>query len=109
MLTVSRLQEQYGRCRWRWRAPLRDHLDLKLITADFPITQPLLGDSLSSRDRELVEAATAVLSQAADHGIAVTQAALGRQLRADGYAIGNDRLRWLMTAARAGLASKTDA
>lgn len=48
-----------------------------------------------SRDGPLIEAATDLVAQARCRGDGLSQAALARQLRAEGYRIANDRLRWL--------------
>jgi hypothetical protein len=103
LLAVSRLQQSYGRWRWRWRAPLHDRLTLKLTpvdTAAAPLPTPDYT-TLSPRDRQLIGQAGAILDQAAEQGVTVSRAALGRQLRAAGYTVGNGRLRWLMTEATA--------
>ena len=98
LLTVSTLKETYGHWRWRWRAPLRDRLALKLTpTESSPRSLPAPS---SSRDQQLVGEASTILKEAAEHGIAMSQAELGRRLRAHGQAVGNDRLGWLMSAAR---------
>jgi hypothetical protein len=47
---------------------------------------------LSERDRQLVQAASAILRDAEDRGTPLSQAALARQLRAQGLAIANERL-----------------
>jgi hypothetical protein len=101
LLAVSRLQQSYGRWRWRVRAPLQRRLALKLMPMD-TTARPLSAsdDSMpSARDKQLIDQASTILSEAAEHGVTMSQAALGRQLRASGYTVGNDRLRWLMTAA----------
>jgi len=50
-----------------------------------------------SRDGPLIEVATSIVAQARLRGDGLSQAALARQLRAEGYRIANDRLRWLAT------------
>jgi len=50
------------------------------------------------RDSSLIDAAVRVVAQAEMAGGHLSQAALARQLRAQGYSIANDRLRWLATA-----------
>jgi len=52
------------------------------------------------RDSSLIDAAVRVVAQARTAGGHLSQAALARQLRAQGYSIANDRLRWLATASR---------
>ena len=37
------------------------------------------------------------MTQAKQQGVRISQADLARQLRAEGYSIANDRLRWLAT------------
>ena len=48
-------------------------------------------------DRALIEMATDLVAQARLRGDGLSQAALARQLRAEGHRIANDRLRWLAT------------
>lgn len=55
---------------------------------------------VSERDRSLIETAAAILRDADRRGRRLSQAALARQIRAQGQPIANERLRWLMTAAR---------
>jgi hypothetical protein len=55
----------------------------------------------------LIEATAAILTNAERDGVEISQAALARQLRERGYRVGNDRLRWLITSARATLATNT--
>jgi Protein of unknown function (DUF2637) len=50
-----------------------------------------------ARDGPLIEMATSLVAQAKLRGDGLSQAALARQLRAEGYRIANDRLRWLAT------------
>ena len=50
-----------------------------------------------SRDGPLIEVAAGLVAQARLRGDGLSQAALARQLRAEGYRIANDRLRWLAT------------
>jgi hypothetical protein len=164
MLAISHLQETYGRWLWRWKAPLRKRLALRIAPAEIalrsddptaltpatatgpipaaatpaaasepatiepPDTQPaasapkvipplaILGflpkkhtveidppatlpTQLNERDRQLVQAASAILRAAQDNGGSLSQAALARQLRAQGHAIANERLGWLIQAA----------
>jgi hypothetical protein len=163
MLTISRLQETNGRWLWRWKAPLRERLALRMAPAEIalgtdapttltpataseptpaattpaaapktttesPNAQPTasapkaipplaildflpknhtvdidppaaLPTQLSQRDRQLLQAASAILRAAKDNGDSLSQAALARQLRAQGHAIANQRLRWLIQAA----------
>jgi hypothetical protein len=163
VLAISRLQETYGRWLWRWKAPLRERLALRMAPAESalgtdvlaaltpntapepgpaaappeaelvtatasPDAQPadgipnvvpplaILGflpkqhdveieppatlpTQLSDRDRQLVQAASALLCHAEDQGTPLRQAALARQLRAQGLSIANERLGWLIQAA----------
>jgi hypothetical protein len=50
-----------------------------------------------SRDGPLIEMAASLVAQAKLRGDDLSQAELARQLRAEGYRIANDRLRWLAT------------
>jgi len=52
---------------------------------------------LAGSDRALIELAAGLVAQARLRGDGLSQAALARQLRAEGYRIANDRLRWLAT------------
>jgi hypothetical protein len=159
MLTISRLKEAHGRWLWRWKAPLRERLALRMAPAEIALgsdtptvlmpasaTEPTLAavpeittietpdahptasvqkaippfgilaflpkkhtveiqppatlpTQLNQRDRHLVQAATAILRAAADKGNSLSQMALARELRAQGLAIANERLGWLIQAA----------
>jgi hypothetical protein len=66
------------------------------VEIDPPGRVPL---QLSERDRQLVEVASGILRVAEENGTPLSQAALARDLRSQGLAIANDRLRWLMRAA----------
>jgi Protein of unknown function (DUF2637) len=121
LLAVSRLQQQHGRWLWRWRAPLDQRLVLRLtparsavcpgrdraVTADFT-GQPEAGlpddlppEPLTERDRRLVTAATGLVRDAEQRGTTISQAELGRRLRARGLSIPNERLRWLVATVKA--------
>jgi hypothetical protein len=108
LTAVSRLQERYGRWRWRWQAPLGERLALRLMPIKTtPIANGQIAplptpeeDPLSPRDRELIEAASAIFGEAGARGEKVSQANLARRLRAAGHSIGNDRLRWLSSRAK---------
>jgi len=52
----------------------------------------------SGHDRQLVAAAARIVAEAAQDGGSLSQAALARKLRTQGYSIPNDRLRWLSSA-----------
>ena len=47
------------------------------------------------RDSSLIDRAAGIVAQARLQGGPLSQASLARQLRAEGYSIANDRLRWL--------------
>jgi hypothetical protein len=162
MLAISHLQETYGRWLWRWKAPLRERLALRMAPAEIALisnaptgltpataTEPIptaappavpattiespdaqpavsapkvipplaildflpnkhtveidppatLPTQLNERDRQLVQAASAILRAAEDNGGSLSQMALARQLRTRGHAIANERLGWLIQAA----------
>jgi hypothetical protein len=126
LLAVSRLQQQYGRWQWHWRAPLADRLALRLAIpvtvasasaagelepaaarADQhhgrpePAESPHGADLLSDRDLCLVDAAVAILREADERRIRLSQAALARRLREQGLTVPNQRLSWLAATARA--------
>lgn len=108
LLAVSRLQQDYGRWRWRWRAPLRERLALRLMPTS-ATTGPAPADTepqVSEPSIRLIEATASILADAERDGISLSQATLARQIRERGHRVGNDRLRWLVTAARAALANK---
>lgn len=109
LLAVSRLQQQYGRWLWRWRAPLGKRLALRLAPASaatgwYP--KPVLAgpapsdEPLNDHDQALVEAAAAILGDATSRGAQLSQAALARTLRQRGHRVPNARLRWLSATAR---------
>lgn len=54
---------------------------------------------LSEQDLKLVKAASAIVRDAESRGESIGQAALARELRAQGLPIANERLRWLIEAA----------
>jgi len=65
-----------------------------------PAGSPALSPHPGSRPADgiappLAEAAARIVAQARQQGLQLTQAALARQLRAQGYSIANHRLRWL--------------
>jgi uncharacterized protein DUF2637 len=123
LLAVSHLQQDYGRWQWRWHAPLRDRLGLRLtqldVTAEIvcstveephnsalaPDTSETLNPQPSKSTVLLIEATAAILANAERDGVDISQAALARQLRERGYRVGNDRLRWLIASARTTLAT----
>lgn len=125
---IARLQQDYGHYLWRWRAPLSDRLALRpapvketaqavaapaepspsacvrsLLPQHCLVAPPAsTAQPLSERDRRLVETARATIRQAQAQGPRLSQAALARQIRAQGQPVANERLRWLMTAAGTG-------
>ena len=123
LLAISRLQQQYGRWLWRWRAPLGQRLALRFtparsmawsgqepaIAADaaghpergLPCGLPPAPESMTKRDQRLVTAATKLMRTAEQQGKTISQAELGRRLRARGLSIPNERLRWLVAAVKA--------
>lgn len=106
--TVARLQEIHGQYLWRWKAPLSERLALRLASAgprDSAETADMAPPATSGsqppadeRDRLLVQKAAEILRDAERQGTRLSQTALARHLRAQGYAIANDRLGWLMAA-----------
>ena len=118
LLAISRLQQDYGRWQWRWRAPLADRLALRLAaaqagtdtsgTAQTPAISALpdanLGGSraaavpLSEHDQLLLAAATDIARNADAQGRTLSQASLASQLRARGLTVANQRLAWLAAA-----------
>lgn len=123
LLAVSRLQEQYGRWLWRWRAPLDQRLALRLAPArsaassgqepvvaanaaghpesGVPYGLPPAPKPMTVRDQRLVTAATDLMRAAERQEKTISQAELGRRLRARGLSIPNGRLRWLVAAVKA--------
>jgi hypothetical protein len=121
LLAISRLQQDYGRWLWRWRAPLQDRLALRLALntatgrvenppADKPehslprpclvAPTPSLAAPLSEDDERLVSEAAAIMRDAERQRTRLGQAALARELRKRGHQIANERLRWLTITAR---------
>jgi hypothetical protein len=102
LLAVSRRQH----CgRWQWglaRATLQDRLALRLMAADtVPTLQADKEPQLDDSAMRLIEATTPILAAAERDETTLSQVALARQLRECGYRVGNDRLRRLVTSARA--------
>ncbi|GII97543.1 hypothetical protein Ssi02_77740 [Sinosporangium siamense] len=92
---VARLQEIHGRWMWRWRAPLSERIALRLQAAEAAFS----GDApTQDRGEQLVHAAQAILAEAEQSGVRLSQMDLAAQLRAQGYRIANERLRWLASA-----------
>jgi hypothetical protein len=106
---IARLQETYGQYKWRWKASIAERLELRLPPAAAPApsagkhhsadvlensTAP--GPSPDERDRQLVRKAREILQDSERQGARLGQIALAKRLRAEGHAIANDRLGWLM-------------
>jgi hypothetical protein len=68
-----------------------------------PTLQPDKESRLDDSATRLIEATTSILAAAEQDGTTLSQVALARELRERGYRVGNDRLRWLVTTARAAL------
>jgi hypothetical protein len=126
LLSVSRLQQDYGRWLWRWRAPLADRLALRLAlntstgmaecttVTPLPVGEPehslptqclipqlpSQAAPISEDDERLVSEAAAIMLDAERRHARLGQAALARELRRRGHQIANERLRWLTRAAR---------
>jgi hypothetical protein len=125
LLAISRLQHQYGRWLWRWRAPLDQRLALRLAPARSaawsgrepdlsaadaaghlegglpPYSPPPAPKPMTKRDQRLVTAAADLMHDAEQLGTTISQTELGRRLRARGLSIPNERLRWLVAAVKA--------
>jgi Protein of unknown function (DUF2637) len=113
LLTVSRLQQEYGRWAWRWKAPLSTRLALRLHGAqtilnipaptaekDWWKSQPssprTLGQVPAWISDELLEAARRIITNAEHSGVRVSKAALGARLREEGFTIANGRVTELV-------------
>ncbi|HEY2077379.1 MAG TPA: DUF2637 domain-containing protein [Streptosporangiaceae bacterium] len=102
---VARLQEEYGRFLWRWKAPLRERLALRLSWIEAatyedivdPVDVPAALEPADDRDQLIIATANGILRDAREQGQRLGQLALAKRLREEGHAIANDRLRWLMT------------
>jgi len=121
LLAISRLQQDYGRWQWHWRAPLADRLALRLTPAQagtkthspaqtlaisaLPDAAPgqatVTAEHLTEHGQRLLTAATAIVKNADAKGLSVSQASLARQLRARGLTVANQRLAWLTAAVHA--------
>ncbi|GLX02649.1 DUF2637 domain-containing protein [Microtetraspora sp. NBRC 16547] len=93
---VSTLQNTYGRWLWRWKAPLSERIAirLQLAGAAMPGAAPL---PQQDADDQLIQAAQAIVGEAEQRGVRLSQMDLAAQLRAQGHRIANERLRWLTT------------
>ncbi|WP_084464556.1 DUF2637 domain-containing protein [Microtetraspora fusca] len=93
---VSALQNMYGRWLWRWKAPLSERIAirLQLAGAAMPGAVPL---PQQDADDQLIQAAQAIVGEAEQRGVRLSQMDLAAQLRAQGHRIANERLRWLAT------------
>jgi hypothetical protein len=107
---IARLQETYGQYKWRWKASIAERLELRLPpdavpapsagkhhSADVLEDSTAPGPSPDERDRQLVRKAREILQDSERQGARLGQIALAKRLRAEGHAIANDRLAWLMT------------
>ncbi|MBO2447125.1 DUF2637 domain-containing protein [Actinomadura barringtoniae] len=126
LLAVSRLQEEYGRWTWRWRAPLAERLALRHLPAEIsglrvedevedvpdepgPVDQqyrPEDENDASARPGwitgDLLAAAQEILTRAEREGVRVSKQQFGRRLRDAGFTIANGRLATLRAAANVG-------
>lgn len=102
---VAALQETYGQYLWRWKAPLSERLALRIASAGprdsaaaggMPPVEP--QSSADERDRLLIQKAAEIMQDAERQGTRLSQTALAKRLRAQGHAIANDRLGWLVAA-----------
>ncbi|MGI8333631.1 DUF2637 domain-containing protein [Actinomadura scrupuli] len=116
LLAVSRLQQTYGYWLWRWKAPLSERLALRLEPAGAALGHPdsrIRGGHDSVRERDeagpaeeawaddaLLTAVRSILADADRRGEAVSNAALGRRVREQGFAIANGRIAELAAFAR---------
>jgi hypothetical protein len=93
---VSALQNSYGRWLWRFKAPLAERITmrLQLAGAAIPGGTPQPQDDT---DDQLIQAAQAIVSEAEQRGVRLSQMDLAARLRAQGHRIANERLRWLAT------------
>ncbi|MEV4251687.1 DUF2637 domain-containing protein [Spirillospora sp. NPDC049652] len=110
LIEVGRLQQRYGRIAWRWRAPLPERLNLRLLAFDHepskstppvqasPELEQAAPDWLST---ELLLAARCVLREALAEGRVLSRAELGQQMRGLGFSISNERLTELRQRASA--------
>ncbi|WP_051468745.1 DUF2637 domain-containing protein [Actinomadura oligospora] len=111
LIEVGRLQQRYGRLAWRWRAPLPERLNLRLLAVNHeppeaavpaqasPELEPPTPDWLNP---ELLLAARHVLRDGLAEGRVLSRTELGQQLRKLGFSISNERLAELRQLASAG-------
>ncbi|WP_157431467.1 DUF2637 domain-containing protein [Actinomadura hibisca] len=107
LLAVARLQQQYGRLAWRWRAPLVERLALQRLPAEAAtIALPAgSGDEHPDHclpewlDKDLLDAAQHVLAEARRQGVRLNRTDFGGRLRERGFSIANERLAELRTIA----------
>ena len=105
LITISQLQQDYGRWLWRWRAPLEKRLALRLpeagtVSASNDDKLAPDGPAVSLPPSPLIQAAASLLAEAEHDGTRLSQAVIARRLRELGHHIGNDRLRDLIEIAR---------
>ncbi|WP_433496810.1 DUF2637 domain-containing protein [Sphaerimonospora sp. CA-214678] len=95
---ISDLHQTHGRWLWRWKAPLSERIAvrLQLAGAAFPAAVPAQAEQPDG-DEQLIRAAQAIVSEAEQRGVRLSQMDLAAQLRAQGHRIANERLRWLAT------------
>ncbi|MEW9533616.1 DUF2637 domain-containing protein [Microbispora sp. NPDC049125] len=93
--TISELHQAHGRWLWRWKAPLSERVAVRLQLAGAAFPAPALTQQ--DADDQLLQAAQAIVSQAEQRGVRLSQMDLAAQLRAQGHRIANERLRWLST------------
>lgn len=104
LVAIAQLQQVHGHYLWRWRAPLKDRLALRLAPVPASIevgtrAEPIRTENgPSDKDRRLIEAARAIVRDSNSKGTTLSQAALGRALREQGLSVANERLRWLLDA-----------
>lgn len=111
LLAIARLQAQYGRLCWRWRAPLTERLSLRFEWTGLAFDwddEPQRAEIPDDPDRVLVTAAAGILQDANLRGESVSQITLAKKLRELGHRVANDRLSWLVTAAQAQLIPTND-
>ncbi|MES9541852.1 DUF2637 domain-containing protein [Actinomadura sp. NPDC000600] len=98
---VSRLQQDYGRWSWRWRAPLAERLDLSRPPASTnPRATPDGSSPAGRRDDPLLAVARQLQRHSEREGVELKRDRLGKRLRELGFAIANQRLTELIATVR---------
>ncbi|WUH97694.1 DUF2637 domain-containing protein [Spirillospora sp. NBC_00431] len=102
LLAVSRLQQDYGRWSWRWRAPLADRLALNRLPAQRSShTAPDHDATEESRqDDQLMAVARQLQREVEREGVQLSRDRLGGRLRELGFTIANHRLTKMIAAVR---------